>query len=250
MKDTYCTYQGSRDELIVSYLYGEIEPAARSMFESHLAGCAVCRAELAELGAVRADLTRWAPPEPARALTSRAAAGRFRMRAWTMLREIPAWAQVAAALLLLGVSARVANLHVRYDGDGVSVRTGWLAAPIDNGGAAVGPSAWQADLAALERQLRSELQSVRAAPVQLETPVEIDPEMLRRVRTLIDEAERRQRNELALRVAEVTRDMQAQRAADLQRIQYSLGVIENTTGVAMARQRQLLNNLAVRVSQR
>ena len=42
-------------------------------------------------------------------------------------REIPAWAQAAAAVLLLGVAAGLANLDIRYDGEGLRVRTGWLA---------------------------------------------------------------------------------------------------------------------------
>ena len=38
---------------------------------------------------------------------------------------MPAWAQVAAALFVLGVSATIANLDVRYDRSGLTIRTGW-----------------------------------------------------------------------------------------------------------------------------
>src|SRR5438067_11786169 len=51
-------------ELLVSYLYGDLPDGARAAFESHLRGCAGCRAELKALRAVRSDLAAWAPPEP------------------------------------------------------------------------------------------------------------------------------------------------------------------------------------------
>jgi hypothetical protein len=256
MMNMFCTYEGSREEMLVSYLYGEADAGARVAFESHLAGCAACRAELAALGGVRAGLAKWSPPEPGRVLSFGAAAARPRAGGLARLREMPVWAQAAAAVILIAVSARVANVEVRYDSSGVAVRTGlWgsAAAPQPAAQSVAGNASWRADLTALEQQLRTEFQgadTATAARLAAYDGDARDAEILRRVRVLIDETERRQRNELALRVAEIAREMQVQRAADLQKIQYSLGVIENTTGVAMARQRQLLNNLAVRVSQR
>jgi hypothetical protein len=84
---------------------------------------------------------------------------------------VPGWAQVAAALLVLGVSMGIANVEVRRDGTGWTLRTGWSKVPAQNAAAlAATPAAapWRADLTALERQLRTELQSmsstVRAVP--------------------------------------------------------------------------------------
>ena len=74
-------------------------------------------------------------------------------------------------------------------------------------------------------------------------------EIFRRVKALIDESERKEQRELALRVAEVSRDVQAQRQGDLAKIERSLGVLQNNTGFEVMRQRELLNSLAVRVSQ-
>jgi len=54
------------DELradIAGYALGALEPGERARFEQHLAGCAACRAELAELGPVAAQLAR--PEVPA-----------------------------------------------------------------------------------------------------------------------------------------------------------------------------------------
>ena len=69
------------------------------------------------------------------------------------------------------------------------------------------------------------------------------------MRQLVQESERRQQRELALRVAEVARDLQGQRQADLVKIDRSLGLIQNRTGMEVMRQQQLLNNL-LRVSQK
>jgi len=69
------------------------------------------------------------------------------------------------------------------------------------------------------------------------------------VRALIEASEQNQRRELALRVAEIARDVQAQRTADLQRIQRTFTVLETNTAGEIVKQRQLWNNLAMRVSQ-
>jgi hypothetical protein len=164
---------------------------------------------------------------------------------------------VAAALLFLGVSAGIANLDVRYDANGLSVRTGWSRPP-----AAVRAAAQPApapivnqmnpvnfakrdEVAALEQQLRSEIRAVSAA----QRASAADTETLRRVRALIDESEKREQRELALRVAQVLRDVNAQRQADLSKIDHNLGLIQNTTGVEILKQREAVNYL-LRVSQR
>jgi hypothetical protein len=73
---------------------------------------------------------------------------------------------------------------------------------------------------------------------------------------LIGASEQRQRRELALRLAEVLRDVESQRRDDIEKIGRSLGVIQanlgvmQNTGVEVMRQRQMINDLAVRVSQR
>ena len=72
---------------------------------------------------------------------------------------------------------------------------------------------------------------------------------MRQVHALIDETEKRQQRELALRIGEVLRDVNAQRQADLGRIDRSLGLVENNLGVEVLKQRQSLNYL-MRVNQR
>ena len=86
-------------------------------------------------------------------------------------------------------------------------------------------------------------------PVATAAPAGSDAEVLARVRALIDESEQRQRRELALRTAEVVRDVDAQRQVDWTRVQRAMGQFEGTAGAELQRQRQDLNNL-IRVSQR
>jgi hypothetical protein len=256
MTEFTCSYSGDREEALVASLYEDGDPAVTAAFDAHLTACGRCRDELDALRGVRAQLGRWAPPEPSFAVISRQSSvvSPGRLSWW---REMPAWAQVAAAMLLVGVSAGVANLDVRYDASGLSVHTGWSKQPppaiptVAPGDVASAP--WRADLAALERQLKTDFRATQvpaatpAAPVR--TASAADAEVLRRVRALLDESEKRQQRELALRVAEVLRDVNAQRQADLVKIDRSLGVVQNNLGVEVMKQRQSLN-LLYRASQR
>ena len=79
----------------------------------------------------------------------------------------------------------------------------------------------------------------------------LDNEALRRVRALVDESERRQQRELALRLAEAVREVNAQRQADLVRIDRNIGAMQNNTGREMLRQRnEMLNYVSFRTSSR
>lgn len=257
MSKTLCTYEGDRNDAIVAHLYEDGSEAARAAFQAHVAACAVCRAELAELAAVREQLGTWTPPEPSQAVTHRTPSPMSRTAApWTRLAEMPAWAQAAAALLCVGLAAGVANLRIQYDRDGLSVGTGWLApaALPDSLGPQANGDAWRADLAALEEQLRAEFRTATAALAQPAQTPAAQPangeEILRRVRVQIEQSERQQQRELALRLGELLREIQAQRTADLVRIDRTLGYIQSGTGAEVMRQRRMLNDLAVRVTQR
>jgi hypothetical protein len=260
MIETACTLQ-RRDEILVAYLYDDLEPDQRQTFAAHLSVCATCRNELDELRGVRIDLAQWTPPAPARVLTFQPMPER-RGRVASALAGIPAWTQVAAALLVLGVAAAIANFEVRVDDSGFTVRTGWAATSgpaAESGASAAAPAPaaasagsdapWRVDLAALETALRADLQ--RAAPAAPRAAADSDnAALLRQVRALIAASESSQRRELALRVAEVARDFQVQRTADLQRIQGSFTVLETRTTGEMVKQRQVINNLATWASQR
>ena len=253
--DIICTYNDTRDEVLIAYLYNDIEPAERAAFDAHLASCAICRGELDELAMVRGQLAHWSPPETAGGMNVEWFARPETPRpvsVWKKLGEIPAWAQAAAAMLFLGVSAAVANLDVTYNSSGLTVRTGWrdagtpIAQPVSR--QAEQPAApWRADLAALEQQLRTEMRVPAPAPVAASA---VDQEaLLRRVRALISESEQKQQRELALRIAEVDGHVQAQRFADLRNIERNLTAFRSNTGNDMLRLFNMTNELAVKVAQ-
>jgi hypothetical protein len=175
-----------------------------------------------------------------------------------------AWAQLAAASLVVGVAAGISGLDIQYGRDGLTVRTGW-SRPAETRQAAAGAAApaeggaapWRADLVALQEQLRGEFGQAAASPAV--TPVSApagasakglsDDEFLARVNQLIAASETRTQREMALRLAEVVRDVDAQRRADMRRVADGLGVLEGRTGAAVAQQREMMNYL-LRVSQK
>jgi hypothetical protein len=262
MTQPYCPYPGDRDAALIAYLYADTEQdaAAGAAFADHLASCAMCTNEMAALRGVRRQLARWSPPEPKVVNANLQSAVTNHQSPWWA--AVPVWAQVAAALLFLGVAAGIANLDVKYDAAGLSVRTGWsrgpsvpALAPPAQGAAAP----WRSDLTALERELRDALRVVQAsAPVSVPPPPlthaasasASDADVVRRVRALIEASEKRQQNELALRVAEVLRDVHAMRQADLVKIDRTLDAVENRVGVEVMKDRQKLNTLLVRTGSR
>lgn len=248
MAEILCGYTADRDEILIAYLYGDIDSGARLTFEAHLATCDRCRHELAGLRSVRTDLQTWTAvgdPPDGRASAFVQAAPRRRM-AW--LREVPVWAQAAAALLFLGVSARVANLDIHYDQAGLTIRTGWTEAAGQTRAAdsqeAATATAWRADLDAFEQRVRADAAAAR----EQQAADSSDEQVLKRVRALIQESERKQQNEIALRIAEVNRDFDARRGSDLANIDRSLRTLQSNTGIEVARYGQLMNYLANRVS--
>lgn len=283
MSDILCGYH-DREATLLAYLYDEIAPDERAAFDAHLASCARCRVELNGLGGVRAQLARWAPPDyssgpqfqPSPSAAGQSVAAQRRPPVFELeseardpqvaeresfWRAMPVWAQAAAAVLLLGASLGIANLNVHYDAqNGLNIRTGWSNnnsnGSIDSKPAALNGSpatadanlASRSDLVALEQQLRREIQAVSAAPARSASAN--DGDVPRRVKAMLDESERRHERELALRVAEVIRDVNAQRQADLRRIDQNLGLIEGRTGVEVLKNRQMIDMYLQRVSQR
>ncbi len=289
MADILCGYTADRDETLIAFLYGDIEPAQRAAFEAHIATCDRCRHEVAELQDVRERLQEWTldeeeAPEAARplvAIGSLAGSSRVpapsvesheppRRRRSTLLADLPLWAQLAAATLVLGVSSGIAGLEVHYDGSGLTVRTGWsrpasppippAASPAGSAVAATNPDAaspWKADFDALERRMKTELRAelhasssaASAVPARTEGSTVADAALLRKVRALVDESERRQRNELALRIAEIVQEFDTKRGTDLANVR-SMKTIQSATGVEIVRQQQWLDLLTKASMQR
>lgn len=241
-------------ETLVAYLYDDIDPVLRDAVARHLPGCARCRDEVAALGGVRQVLSEWTPPSPALRFTVVPEAAvsnvvRPQVAAW---QAVPRWAQAIAAMLALAVGASVANVQVRHDAAGWTVSTGWMA-PAPGAAADSAPgaeAAWRPALASLEESLRREFAARPAlvAPVQVATaaaPATASDasETLARVRALIEASEKRQQQELALRLTQFVRDVELQRRADLVKINQGLGQLEGRTGAEVERQREAINYL-------
>lgn len=241
---------------LVAYLYNEIDAADRQRVDAHLRQCAACAAEVGALAAVRTGLTQWAPPNAELGFTIVRAGGQpaaAPQAAATVLRPpqwwntVPVWAQAVAAIFVLAVSAAVANVQVKSGPDGLVVSTGWMTPAADStptapaGAVAATDEQWKPALTALEQQLREEIRATRETGTAraASRSSEGDEATLRRVRELLAASEARQNRELALRVTQLTRDMNIQRRADLLRVEQAIG----HTSVEMAKQRQTVNYL-------
>jgi hypothetical protein len=229
---------------LIAYMYGEVSAAQREIVDAHLAACARCAAEVTALGDVRAELSLWVPPdaELGFAIVKKAdqhAATILRPAQWW--RTVPAWAQAAAAMLVVAAGLGIANLQVRSGPEGFSVTTGWMAPVAAPAAAPQNDDAWRTALVSLEQQLRTEIRSTREeqpAAVRAAAPTP-DDATIRRVQQMLAASEARQERELALRLTQFTYDMNMQRRADLQRITQSFGQYDEH----LLRQRQMLNNV-------
>jgi anti-sigma factor RsiW len=244
-------FQCGENTALVGYVYDECEASERAAIDTHVAICAACAAELAALQSTRASLVSWTPPEsnlgfqivrqpqpifesrttdPPKHQTSES-------RPWYG-RPVPAWAQAVAATLIFAAGLSLGVVR----GIMPTAATPGTAPDVVSQA-----TASATDLQALERRLRAEIARIQPASAGLraEAPVASTSEeqLLARVRTLIEESERRQQRELALRTAQLMRDVDSQRQVDLAQIQNSFGQIEGLTGAEVREQRQMLNYL-------
>lgn len=241
-------FECDQKEWVVAYLYDEVAPGERQAIEAHLDRCAACRREVGELRGVRQHLSAWAPPEPELGFRIVRDEPARVLRPWW---RTPVWGLglAAAATILMAAGAAVANLELRYDTQGLTVKTGW--GPRSD---AVAAAVSRADLQALETRLRTDLAagpaSAAPAPAASQPVAAVDEAaILRRVSALIGQSEDRQQRELALRLTQVVRDVDQQRRTDWMRISQGFGRLEDLTGAGAMQQREMMNYL-MRVSQR
>lgn len=239
---------------LVAYLYNEIDEVDRLRVAEHLRECAACESEVGALAGLRTELNQWAPPNAELGFTivQKSAVRNEVQQPAPVLRAaqwwngVPVWAQALAAVLVLAVSAAIANVQVKSGPDGLVVSTGWMtpASPPANVAPVAAPEAgseqWRTALIALETQLREEIRANRETGVVNAASRSVaDEATIRRVRELLAASETRQNRELALRVTQLTRDMNIQRRSDLLRVEQAIG----HTSVEMAKQRQTVNYL-------
>jgi hypothetical protein len=237
-------------QTLIAYLYDEVDPATRHRVDAHLASCARCAAEVRALGDVRLELSQWAPPD---AELGFAIVRKSEQPTGTVLRParwwqtVPAWAQAAAAILVLAAGLSIANIQVRSGPDGFTVSTGWMPVPVPVAPALSEPfdgAAIERRVEGLEQQLRSEIRSSRAPEqARAAAAAPVDEATVRRVRQLLEASEQRQQRELAYRLTQFASEMDVLRRADAQRMTRGLVQFDEQ----MFRQQQLLNNI-VRIS--
>jgi anti-sigma factor RsiW len=246
-------------ERLVSYLYEDLADGERGAFEAHLRECDDCRADLSALRGVRADLISWSPPQPdfgfrvvrePKVLPMRP----LTWRAWWT----PAAGLAAAAVLVLAAAAAIARVEVHSGAGGITVRTGWPASEQRSGETALRSVTARGDvmlprsadrvdaglIETLDRRLRAlELASREDLPVRNASTLSArsDAEIIRRVRDMLAQSESKQQGQLALRIAQVIRDFDAQRVEDLKRIQQGLRSVEATVSAEAAGHRELTN---------
>jgi len=239
---------GTCDEksLLVAFLYDECETVERQRVEAHLEVCAACRAEVEALTGLRGRLAGWAAPEPAPDFRVVPAAAAVTRRVWPAARG---WALAAAAMFLLAIGVGVANVEIRYGQDGLVVRTGGVAADGVDAVASADDMPWRTDLAALESALREEMVGATPRGPGAVSDGTGESEVLARVHRLIEESERRQQRDLALRFAQLMGESEAQRQADLLRIEQQVGQLEGLSEAEVVQHNEIMDYL-VRVAGR
>ena len=250
------TFTCDDKETLIAYLYGDIDAPTSRAVQAHLASCESCAREISALGDVRSELGAWAAPEAKLdfAIVRKSDMPEAVLRPVQWWNVVPAWAQAAAAILVLAAGVSIANVRITSGPNGTSITTGWMhgvsAADAGRPAAAVEVSSaeWKTALTSLEQQLRSEIRASRepAAAVPARAGAGDDATM-RRVQQLIGESEQRHSRELAQRLVELQRDVNLQRRADLMQISNSLSNSFGAYDRQLLQQRQLLNNV-MRVS--
>jgi anti-sigma factor RsiW len=246
-------------ETLVAYLYGDVDSEVRREVERHLRSCAACARETEGLQAVRQDLQTWLAPEPdldfeivPRSVRAVPRATVLRPARFAALRDLPAWARVAAAALFIGVGLAAANVQVRSTSDGLEVTTGWARPNAASVVPATAPEAagddFRRELAALEQTLRSELAAQRAA-LRVAAPeprseARLDPAaLMRRVEELIEASENRQRQEFATRLVQANNMWNVQRTNDLVQFQRTFNGLQNRTLAVQVNQQEISNQV-------
>jgi hypothetical protein len=236
-------------DALLDYLYEEGDPGERLTIAKHLQECAACAVAVLEFQNVRGMLSDWKPPasqlgfrivqdaSPSATVNQGARGGWW--RGWgpaTHQEKLTgprsrALLQAAAAILLFVSGMAVSQLNVDYREGALTVRTrsATPAAGLRNASITLPPQRANAaalDLDEIERALRARLATQHTSPVDTE-------QLLQRVRAMIDQSEQRQqartRQELALRLSQVAREVDTQHQADLLRIQQDFGKQQEAT---------------------
>ena len=246
-------------EALMTYAYGESSPAERDAIAAHVARCESCAEEVAAIGATREQLAAWTPPPqtlgfqitrneerrsgvPAGATERGGAADEpvvpatiLRPAAWWN-RPLPAWAQMAAAVVIFASGLAIGMS--RGTSPAATVARDGAVTPAA-GASLAQTSVTRDELARVEQRLRGEIAQVRTAAPATESSAVV----MQRVSQMIAASEGRQRQQLEDRTAQLATDFWNRRTTDMVNIEKRLGV---TTTKVLGNQ-QVINSLAQRV---
>ena len=239
-------------ELLVSYLYDELQGQERATFEAHLGTCSACSEEVEGLRGTRAHLSSWAPVEPDLSfqIVRRSEARPSRLH-WAWSRG--AWGLAAAAILVLGAAAGIANVEIRSGSDGFVVRTGWSRGATDanaSGVRAANATASRDDMAAMERRLAQLETALAARPPAIvnasagrsEATRAAEDALLQRMRQMLAESETRTQREFAQRLIAGMQEVRASHTNDLISLQQTLNQNQGAINDEVLRQREEMKN--------
>ena len=261
MNQLFEAFRCGDGEALVTFVYGEVPPAQREAIASHIARCATCAEEIEALGATRQQLAAWRPPEQTlgfRITRSEADAMQpppdevepVSGPAVWWRQPLPAWAQMAAAVLIFASGMALGGTRPWHRAPGATLAgTGSAPAltPISTPAAPVAVTREELARVAqqLEQRLRSEIVSVRATPPIDASSAPIDSRaVMQRVNQMVAASEARQQRELDFRTSVLARDWANRRTLDLANIERRLG----STTARVINNQQDINSLAQRVA--
>ena len=178
-----------RQEDLITYLYGESEPEAARRFEAHARECLICARELRELSGVRDALQAWeveavphivlAPKRPWRAALG------------DLIARAPIWTKGLAAAAALLVLAALLNVQVSIGQNGFAFRAGLF----HHNEAATLPATTAPASASFTREEAAKL-----------------------VSQMLAESERRNQEELRLKLTQLSQELQKNYDTELARL--------------------------------
>jgi hypothetical protein len=253
-------YRCGDHEALIAFVYGECDESDGKAVAAHVAACTACAEELEGLRSSRTALAAWAPPETSlgfRITGTPEAAAVLRPAVWWR-QPLPAWAQVAAAILIFaaGMTFGARQQPVVQSLTGSNTPAAPLApatarvAPVPAasrtaGAAAAAPQVSRDDFVRLEQRLRAmETATTQPASMRTASAGADEPAVIQRIEAMIVASEERQRAESARLVEAVALNIARQRQYDLQQVERRIGQVYSTTDATLRQHSTAINSLA------
>jgi anti-sigma factor RsiW len=240
-------------EALVTFLYGECDARERGAIEAHLLACVSCAEEVETLRGTRTLLGAWTPPvadlgfqitRVHDAQPDDVPAARVLRPARWWSRPLPAWAQVAAAAAIFAAGVGIgASRRGPETQPTAAAQTALVQRPIAATSSAA-PTVSPADLERVEARLRGEIaQQLRTVSAVAPVPRTNNDEVMRQVKAMIADSERRQQQTSAVRIAQTVGQLEEQRRVDIAQMQRAVGDVQRIAGATYQDQNRLVRLL-------